>query len=89
MKTMAEYAIKAFNDGSDKFGETVTGTCELYYNTMKRFGGQDPHYTMTVQLVEKDGHPCTSGIGFYRMGEVLIPCSGHMLKWSIEITPEI
>ena len=99
-KTMADYATEAFHTGSDKFGETPTGTGKLYYNTMKMFGGQDPHYTMTVMLVQSDGHTCTSGIGFYvreiisKSGpvirtKVLKPCSGHMLSWTIEITPEI
>jgi hypothetical protein len=88
-KTMADYAIEAFHRGSDKFGETPTGTGKLYYNTMKFFGGQNPHYTMTVMLVQADGHPCTSGIGFYKKRNSLVPCSGHMLSWSIEITPEI
>ena len=89
MNTLADYAIKAFHTGSDKFGETPTGTCELYYNTMKLFGGQDPHYTMTVILKQADGHPCTSSIGFYKKNNILIPCSGHMLPWTIDITPEI
>lgn len=88
-KTMADYAIEAFHTGSDKFGETPTGTSQLYYNTMKLFGGEDAHYVMNVRLVQADGHPCTSGIGFYKKGNILKPCSGHMLPWSIEITPEI
>jgi len=33
-KTMSDYAIEAFHTGSDKFGETPTGTSELYYNTV-------------------------------------------------------
>jgi hypothetical protein len=85
MKTLAEYAVKAFNTGSDKFGESVTGTRELYYDTFQ----PTPYWTMTVLLVQKDGHPCTSGIGFYRKGDTLNVCSGHMLPWTIDITPEI
>jgi hypothetical protein len=89
--TMKEYAIKAFHTGSDKCGESVTGTCDLYYNTDNP---KDPYYSMTVQLVQDDGHPCTSGIGFYyNIDSIgvpsLRPCSGHMLYWVIPITDEI
>lgn len=91
--TIKEFAIKAFNEGSDKFGETVTGSGELFYNTMKTFGGKNPYYTMNLTLVQSDGHKCSSGIGFYIKeninGQILKACSGHMLPWTIEITPEI
>jgi len=86
METLAEYAVKAFKEGSDIFGESVTGTCELNYNT----DIEEQHYwDMTVLLVQKDGHKCTSGIGFYRKGNILKVCSGHILPWNIEITEDI
>lgn len=89
-----EYAIKAFNEGSDNFGETVTGEVgPLRYNTMQLFGGKDPHYVITVHLRETPTHTSTSGIGFYVVNcngiAKLRPCSGHMLNWTIEITDEI
>lgn len=88
--TIKDYAIKAFREGSDNFGETVTGeVCELKYNTMKAFGGKNPHYVMIVMLKEPSGPSSTSGIGFYKVDGKLRPCSGHMLPWSIDITPEI
>jgi hypothetical protein len=92
MKTLADYAIKAFNEGSDYFKEKVIGTCELEHRTYDK---SNPHYTMTVLLEQEDGHKCTSGIGFYPYSlpndsrKLLRACSGHMLPWVIEITPEI
>lgn len=83
MKQLSEYAIKAFKEGSDIFGESVTGTRELRYNSLMKY------WAMTVLLVQKDEHKCTSGIGFYLKNGVLKACSGHMLPWTIEITPEI
>lgn len=88
--TIKDYAIKAFNEGSDNFGETVTGDVgPLRYNTMAMFGGENPHYAITVHLRETPTHTSTSGIGFYQSGKTLKPCSGHMLPWTIDITPEI
>ena len=83
---MSHYAIRAFNTGTDNYGETVTGTGQLEYHTYDK---TNPHWVMTVLLVQKDGHECTSGIGFYKRGTVLKPCSGKILRWEIEITPEI
>lgn len=85
--TLKDYAIKAFQEGSDNYGETVVGTRDLYFNT-----GGIPHYAMTVLLKEPSGHPCTSGIGFYPMENnpnQLKVVSGHRLPWVVDITPEI
>lgn len=91
--SLKDYAIKAFREGSDNYGESVTGTHNLYHNTMKAFAGQNQHYAMTVLLRQSDGHPCTSSIGFYEKNvsgkKVLQPCSGHLLPWTIDITSEI
>jgi hypothetical protein len=86
---LKQYAIKAFSEGTDNFGERITGeTSELMYDDL----GQK-YFHMTVFLLEgKDwSHHSTSGIGFYPNAEwtELRVCSGHMLPWTIEITPEI
>jgi hypothetical protein len=91
---MQAYAIKAFKEGSDNFKEKIVGVKPtIEYNTMKAFGGKDPHYTMVVFLEEDKGHQSTSGIGFYPKNvngvTKLQPCSGHMLPWYVDITPEI
>lgn len=86
MKTLAEIAVAAFHEGSDKFGETVTGVCEdLTYSTSCNY------YSKVVQLVQKDGHHCTSGIGFYvdDNKRTMHVCSGHIVFRGIEITPEL
>jgi hypothetical protein len=95
MKTLAEIATEAFHQGSDKFGESVTGVQEelKYSETCK-------YYSKTVFLVQKDGHKCTSGIGFYpyivKEADLFGPtvkkmdvCSGHIVFRGIEITPEL
>jgi hypothetical protein len=87
-KTLKDFAIRAFNEGSDNFGETVLGTVgELSYSKVCKY------YSMTVHLSEPRGLS-TSGIGFYPVyddpyNNKLKVCSGHMLDWQIEITPEI
>jgi len=95
MKTLADIAIEAFHQGSDKFGESVTGVQEeLTYSEAAGY------YSKTVFLKQKDGHPCTSGIGFYpyevKSADLFGPtvkkmdvCSGHFVFKGLEITPEL
>jgi|APSaa5957512535_1039671.scaffolds.fasta_scaffold12133_16 hypothetical protein len=85
---LKDYAIKAFNEGSDNFGERVTGEVnELNYSQKMDY------YSMTVFLLEgKDyTHQSTSGIGFYLSDDksTLEVCSGHMLGWKIPVTADI
>jgi hypothetical protein len=85
MKTLNEIAIAAFKQGTDNFGESVTGVRdELEFSSMMKY------YSKTVLLVQPDGHPCTSGIGFYVKpnGKMFVQ-SGHRVFDDLEITPEI
>lgn len=85
LKTLAQIAIYTFNNGGDKFGETVTGVSdELSFDKMMN------HYSKTVFLEEPNGHPCTSGIGFYLNGDgtFYTYSSGTVLR-NIQITPEL
>jgi hypothetical protein len=82
-KAFKDYAVKAFNEGSDNFGETVLGTVGVltYNKTIKG-------YLMDVHLME-DGRLCNSGVGFYPYDDILRVRSGKYLDWVVEITPEI
>ena len=95
MKTLAEIAIKAFHQGSDKFGETVIGVREEL-----NYSQSCDHYSKVVLLVQDDGHKCTSGIGFYpyevKGADLFGPrvmhmdvCSGHVVFRGIVVTPEL
>jgi len=97
MKNLSEIAIKAFNQGSDNFGERPTGkvtslTHELPNPKAWRWGDPNPnthkYYSCTVHLVQSDGHQCTSGVGFYVKGGVMEVCSGHIV-FTIPVTAEI
>ena len=108
MKNLSEIAINAFKQGSDNYGEKPTGEVRplrktvysegtIFFDT--QFVGWD-HYSCTVMLVQPDGHPCTSGIGFYpyqvKEADLFGPkvmkmdvCSGHFVFKGLEITPEL
>ena len=97
MKNLSEIAIKAFNEGSDNYGEVPTGnvsglTHEILSENWEVFGEPNPkshkHYHCAVELVQSDGHHCTSGIGFYVKDGVIDVCSGHIV-FSIPVTDEI
>lgn len=97
MKNLNEIAIRAFKEGSDNFGETVTGVRDTLIHTPHREGtiyfgspNNQTHkvYTKTVLLEQPDGHPCTSGIGFYVKDNVMSVCSGHIV-FTVDVTPEI
>lgn len=92
MKNLSEIAIKAFNQGSDNFGETPTGevtslTHEIPNPKAIHFGGPNPkthkYYSCTVVLDQG-----TSGVGFYVKDNMMDVCSGHIV-FSIPVTNEI
>lgn len=63
MPTLKDYAIHAFYKGSDYFKETVVGVGDIYYRTDA--GVENTAWVVNLLLEQEDGHPCTSGIGFY------------------------
>ena len=94
MKNLSEIAIRAFNEGSDNFGEIPTGQVkslvyELPNDKAIHFGSPNPkshkYYSCTVMLNEGS---CTSGIGFYVKDDVMDVCSGHIV-FSMSVTDEI
>ena len=95
MKNLSEIAIKAFNKGSDNYGETVTGEVtslrKKVYKEGTIFIDTDyvgwEHYSCTVMLLD-NGDSCTSGVGFYVKDNVMDVCSGHIV-FSIPVTDEI
>jgi len=98
MKTLSEIAIEAFKQGSDNFGETVTGVSDWTYHTPHREGtiyfgapNNQTHkfYSKTVLLSQSDGHSCTSGVGFYVKDNVMCVCSGHIVFEDIPVTEEL
>ena len=97
MKNLSEIAIKAFNQGSDKFGEVPTGKVsglvrEILGDSAVCFGRPNPkshnYYHCAVELVESSGNTSTSGVGFYVKDGVMEVCSGHIV-FSIPVTDEI
>ncbi len=83
MRLISEYAIKAFNEGSDNFGETVTGeVVNLTWSTLLQA------YEVVVKLKEKDGNNSTAGIGFYPRDNKFDVISGHVV-FEIDKTPEL
>lgn len=60
METLNNLAIKAFNNGGDYFGEKVTGVKDVLH-----YVNFDGRWVINLNLVQEDGHPCTSGIGLY------------------------
>jgi len=78
MNTLLEIAIKAFQQGSDNFGEKPTGEAhELYYSKMLK--------SWHLSLILDQG---TAGVGFYQEGDRLRVISGHEV-FKAEITTEI
>jgi hypothetical protein len=57
--TLEALAIHGFYRGNDYFGETVVGIGNKHYEE------RDERYVVSVQLIQPDGHKCSSGIGFY------------------------
>ena len=86
MKTFTELAIYGFIHGGDNYGEIITGV-STQLNTMS---GERNGFTKTVLLMEKDGHPCTSGIGFYLENggkDVMVFSSKRVI--TVPLTPQM
>lgn len=97
MKNLSEIAIKAFNEGSDKFGEVPTGkvsglTREILSDRAMCFDTPNPkshgYYHCSVQLIQSNGQKCTSSVGFYVKDGIMDVCSGHIV-FSVPVTDEI
>ena len=83
LNILQELAIIGFKFGDDNYGEKIVGvSSEIKYNKIS------DHYSITVFLEQTDGHPCTSGIGFYLKGDLLevYSCKNVM---RVEITRDI
>jgi hypothetical protein len=61
MKTFINLAKKAFKEGSNIYGEKITGyvNSKLSPCTYAR-----NHYTITLRLVQPNGHKCSTDVGF-------------------------
>ena len=97
MENLSKIAIKAFEQGSDNYGETATGEVGMLMHrpfnpstTYFEFPKVKTHkyYFCTVFLVQSDGHPCTSGNGFYVKDKVMEVVSGHAV-FTLPVTDEI
>jgi hypothetical protein len=97
MKHLSEIALEAFKYGSDNFGEKPTGEVgqlihEPFSPTAMYFGTPNPkthkYYHCTVFLVQPDGHPCTSDIGFYVKDNIMGVFSGDFV-FTVPVTDEI
>jgi len=97
MENLSKIAIRAFNEGSDNFGEIPTGSVnglvhEILGDSAVCFGKPNPkshnYYHCSVELVQPNGNTCTSGVGFYVKDGVMDVCSGHIV-FSIPVTDEI
>lgn len=83
--TLKEFALKALLEGSDYFGEKIQDEQPVPLEYDPTFN----MYHQTILLMEENNHSSTSGIGFYPNHGELTVCSGHVLPWTIKITPEI
>ena len=97
MKRLSEIAIKAFNEGSDNFGEVPTGVVnnllkEVYNENAIYLGSPSAKthdsYSVCVMLKDSQGRDCTSGVGFYVKNDKIEVCSGHIV-FTVDMTPEI
>lgn len=94
MNKLEKFVVAAFMKGSDYFEETVlengplTKQVRVFLETKPL---KTTYYTMSLKLIQPDGHPCTSSIGLYytKDGKGLTACSGHMMEDVLEITPDI
>ena len=95
MNTLNEIALEALKQGSDYFGEKITGVKDaVYYYELQNY------YTKVVMLENTDGSPCSSEIGFYphesniqdhagfNLEEMFI-VSGHQVFTGITVTPSM
>jgi hypothetical protein len=61
MKTFVNLAKKAFKEGSNNAGEKITGYVS---SKLEKCSFQNNHYTITLKLVQPNGHKCNTEIGF-------------------------
>ena len=61
MKTFINLAKKAYKEGSNNCGEKITGYVSSKLNS---HAYQSNHYTITLKLVQPDGHKCSTNVGF-------------------------
>ena len=61
MKTILNIAKKAFREGSNIYGEKITGYVS---SKLEQSTYQKDHYSITLRLVDTDGHKCSTMVGF-------------------------
>jgi hypothetical protein len=61
MNTILNIAKKAFREGSNIYGEKITGYVSSKLEPCKY---QKNHYTITLRLIDPEGHKCNTMIGF-------------------------
>ena len=61
MKTFINLAKKAFKEGSNTCGEKIIGYVS---SKLSPCAYQSNHYTITLKLVQPDGHKCSTNVGF-------------------------
>jgi hypothetical protein len=105
MKTLKDFVMESFTQGSDYFGEKIVGVSDKLHkevlsdktraNTVWLGPYRQPSskthefYTKCVKLENPDGSPCNAGVGIYVKDGKMSLCSGHFTHRDIEITPEI
>ncbi len=61
MKTILNIAKKAFREGSNIYGEKITGYVS---SKLEQSDYQKNHYTITLRLIDTEGRKCSTMIGF-------------------------
>jgi len=61
MKTILNIAKKAFREGSNIYGEKITGYVS---SNLELCTYQKNHYTITLKLIDTNGHKCNTMVGF-------------------------
>ena len=61
MKTFLNLAKKAFKEGSNIYGEKITGYVS---SKLEQDFFQKNLYSITLRLMQSDGHKCNTGVGF-------------------------
>jgi len=61
MKTILNIAKKAFKEGSNIYGEKITGYVS---SKLEKSHFQDNHYSITLRLVDTEGRKCSTMVGF-------------------------
>jgi hypothetical protein len=61
MNTMLKLAKKAFKEGSNIYGEKITGYVS---SKLEKSHFQNNHYSITLRLVDTEGRKCSTMVGF-------------------------